>query len=300
MKAGFIGLGNMGRPMASNLARKGFELKVYDIQAAAVAELKGLGASPAASVAEATKDADVIITMLPNSQIVQQVVSGAEGVIASAEPGAIILDMSTIDPDMTDLLAKLAKAAGLGFVDAPVGRLATHAAKGESLFMVGGSDEDVSRVRPLLDAMGTTVFHCGPAGAGTRTKLVNNFLAIGVCQLNAEALALGKGLGLELERTLEVINGTSAYNGQLQMAWPNKVLLDDTAPGFALDLAHKDLSLVMNAAVLAKIPMPMAAAAREAFSAARAKGFGGNDFSAILDAQCAAAGLDKVRFKTRT
>ena len=297
MKAGFIGLGNMGRPMASNLVRKGFALKVYDIQSAAVAELEKLGALGVANVATAAKDVDVIVTMLPNSQIVQQVLSGSDGVIGAAKPGAVILDMSTIDPDVTDQLAKLAKNAGLGFVDAPVGRLVTHAAKGESLFMVGGTDEDVARVRPFLDAMGTTVFHCGPAGAGTRTKLINNFLAIGVCQLNAEAFALAEGLGLELERTLEVLNGTSAYNGQLQMAWPNKVLRDDTAPGFALDLAHKDLSLVMNAASLAKVPLPMGAVAREAFSSARARGYGGQDFSAILDAHCATAGLGKVRLK---
>jgi len=296
MKVGFVGLGNMGRPMASNLARKDFDLSVHDINPAAVAALVALGASSGADVASVARDADVIVTMLPNSQIVQDVLLGPDGVISVARAGAVILDMSTIDPEMTDSLARAAKEAGIGFVDAPVGRLSTHAEKGESLFMVGGSDEDVARVRPLLDAMGTTIFHCGPAGAGTRTKLVNNFLAIGACQLNAEGFALAQGMGLNLEKTLDVINGTSAFNGQMQMAWPNKVFRDDTAPGFALDLAHKDLSLVMAAAAAAKVPLFVGAAAREAFSSARARGYGNHDFSAILDAHCELSGLKRVRY----
>jgi len=298
MKVGFVGLGNMGRPMASNLARKGFDLSVYDISAAAVEALVALGASAGSNVATVTRDAEVIVTMLPNSQIVQDVLLARDGVIAVARPGSVILDMSTIDPDVTDSLARAAKSAGLGFVDAPVGRLSTHAEKGESLFMVGGSDEDVAHVRPLLDAMGTTIFHCGPAGAGTRTKLVNNFLAIGACQLNAEGFALAEGMGLNLEKTLDVINGTSAFNGQMQMAWPHKVFRDDIAPGFALDLAHKDLSLIMTAAASAKVPLFVGAAAREAFSSARAKGYGDKDFSSILDAHCELSGLKPVRFST--
>lgn len=296
MKVGFVGLGNMGRPMASNLARKGFDLSVYDINAAAVEALVALGASAGSDVASVTEGAEVIVTMLPNSQIVQDVILGPNGVIALASPGTAILDMSTIDPEVTDSLASAAKEAGLGFVDAPVGRLSTHAERGESLFMVGGSDEDVALVRPLLDAMGTTIFHCGPAGAGTRTKLVNNFLAIGACQLNAEGFALAQGMGLNLEKTLDVLNGTSAFNGQMQMAWPNKVFRDDIAPGFALDLAHKDLSLVMTAAASAKVPLFVGAAAREAFSSARARGYGSKDFSVILDAHCELSGLKPVRY----
>jgi 4-hydroxybutyrate dehydrogenase / sulfolactaldehyde 3-reductase len=205
--------------------------------------------------------------------------------------------MSTIDPLMTDMLARKAVEKGLTFVDAPVGRLAAHADRGESLFMVGASDADFERVRPLLEAMGTTVYHCGPVGTGTRTKLVNNYLAVSSCQMNAEALALSQRFGLDLERTLDVIYGTTAVNGQLKIGWPVKVLKGDTSPGFTIDLAHKDLSLIIEAANAAKVPMPMAAAAREAFSAARASGFGGQDFSAMIDALCHAAGIEKPRLK---
>ena len=169
---------------------------------------------------------------------------------------------------------------------------------GESLFMVGASASDFERVKPLLEAMGNTIYHCGPVGTGTRTKLVNNLLAVASCQLNAEALALSQRFGLDLERTLDVLYGTTAVNGQLKVNWPAKVLKGDTAPGFAIDLAHKDLSLIVEAANAAKVPMPMVAAAREAFSAARASGFGGQDFSAMVDVLCASAGIEKPRLKS--
>lgn len=283
---GFIGLGRMGRPMASNLCRKGFRLSVYDVTPAAVSALEELQAHGAASVAEAAAGADVIVTMLPNSQIVREVVAGANGVLANAKPGAVIMDMSTIDPNTTDDLSRLALARGMSLVDAPVGRLASHADAGQSLFMVGASDGDFARVKPLLEAMGSTIYHCGPPGAGMRTKLINNYLAVSSCQMNAEALSLAARFGLDLEKTLAVLYGTTARNGQLEIAWPAKSLAGDVSPGFTIDLAHKDLTLVMEAANAARLPMPIAAAAREAFSSARARGFGGQDFSAMLDAQC--------------
>lgn len=294
---GFVGLGRMGLPMASNLCRKGFRLIGHDINRDAVNELEKLQARAASSVAEVSEASGIIVTMLPNSAVVENIVAGPGGILDHARPGSLIMDMSTIDPLMTDLLAKKATEKGLTFVDAPVGRLAAHADLGESLFMVGASDSDFERVRPLLEAMGTTVYHCGPVGTGTRTKLVNNYLAVSSCQMNAEALALSQRFGLDLERTLDVIYGTTAVNGQLKIGWPVKVLKGDTAPGFTIDLAHKDLSLIVEAANAAKVPMPMAAAAREAFSAARASGFGGQDFSAMVDALCHAAGIEKPRLK---
>lgn len=295
---GFIGLGRMGRPMASNLVRKGFRLAVNDINPEAVAELELMQAS-AATIAEIAQNSDIIVTMLPNSSVVDLVVSQADGILAHAKPGSLILDMSTIDPDTTDRLARAAAVKGVAFVDAPVGRLASHADRGESLFMVGGSVADFERVKPLLEAMGSTIYHCGDVGSGTRTKLVNNFLAVASCQMNAEALALSQRFGLNLERTLDVLYGTTAVNGQLKIAWPTKVLIDDIEPGFTIDLAHKDLTLIIDAANAAKVPMPMAAAAREAFSTARSRGFGGKDFSAMVDALCDLAAIPKPRLPAK-
>ncbi len=297
MKVGFIGLGRMGRGMALNLCRKGFKLVVYDINAKAVEDLVSAGAQAAKSVADASRDMDVVITMLPNSAIVLDVVAGPDGVLAHARSNAIVMDMSTVAPEVTDQLSVAASAKGMSLVDAPVGRLASHADKGESLFMVGGSESDFERVKPLLEAMGTTIYHCGPAGAGTRTKLVNNYLAIVSCHLNAEALTLSQKFGLDLEKTLDVIHGTTATNGQLKIAWASKVLKGDIEPGFTIDLAHKDLTLIIEAANGVKVPVPAAAAAREAYSTARARGFGTKDFSAMGDAWCELSGAEKARLK---
>lgn len=285
----------MGQPMASNLCRKVAPPLVFDVEPDRVASLEALGARAATNVAAVADEADIVFTMLPTTAVVDEVVS--HGLIPRGRAGQIIVDMSTIDPLVTDRLAAAAAARGLGFVDAPVGRLASHAARGECLFMVGADPTTFARVKPYLDAMGTTVHHCGAVGAGMRTKLVNNYLAIILCQLNAEALALSQRFGLSLERTLDVIHGTTATNGQLKINWPNKVLAGDVQPGFTIDLAHKDLTLILDAANAARVPMPVAAAAREAFSTARSRGHGALDFSAMVDALCESANIEKPRLK---
>ena len=294
-RTGFIGLGNMGRPMASNLQRKGFGLTVFDVNPAPVADLIALGAAAAAGAGAVAAASDVVITMLPDSASVEQVVLGAGGVLANLRPGSLVMDMSTIDPLLTDRVAAAVAAAESAFVYAPVGRLASHAARGESLFMVGATGEAFGRVTPLLEAMGTTIHHCGAPGAGIRTKLVNNYLAIVSCGFNAEALALSQQFGLSLEKTLEVVHGTTATNGQLKIAWASKVLKGDTDPGFTIDLAHKDLSLIVAAAGATGVPVPIADAARSSFAAARADGFGGKDFSAMVDVLCDRAHIPRPR-----
>ena len=294
-KIGFIGLGRMGKPMAANLRKKGFELVVMDLNQAAVGELVRLGATAGSSAAQIARDCGIVVTMLPSSVEVEQVALGADGIFANAAKGSILLDMSTIDPLATDRLQAAALKQGLSVVDAPVGRLAEHADRRESLFMVGASDADFKRVKPLLDAMGTTVYHCGGVGTGGRTKLVNNYVAVTLCQVNAEALALSQRFGLDITKTLQVLFGTSATNGQLRMNFPNKVLAGDTTPGFTIDLAHKDMSLVLGAAHAAKVPMPVAAAVFESFSLARASEYGRIDFSGIADAICDLAKIERPR-----
>jgi 4-hydroxybutyrate dehydrogenase/sulfolactaldehyde 3-reductase len=292
---GFIGLGNMGRPMATNLCRKGTQLLVLDIDAERMQPLEALGARAAANVTALADESDLVFTMLPTTAAVESVIGG--GLIPRARSQQTIVDMSTVDPTVTDRLAAAAKAKGANFVDAPVGRLASHAARGECLFMVGAEPAVFARVKPLLELMGTTIHHCGGVGTGMRTKLVNNYLAIILCQLNAEAIALSQRFGLTLENTLDVIHGTTATNGQLKIAWPLKVLKGDVQPGFTIDLAHKDLTLIVDAANTVKVPVPVAAAAREAFSAARSRGHGALDFSAMVDVLCESANIEKPRLK---
>ena len=283
--------------MASNLARAGFDLIVYDLQPDAVAALVALGARAADSVAAVASAADVVVTMLPDGPDVEAVVLGTDGVRAHADADTLVMDMSTIDPRTTDRIAAALVENGIAFVDAPVGRLVSHAERGESLFMVGASDNDFGRVRPLLEAMGSTVHLCGAAGSGIRTKLVNNFVAIACCQIDAEALTLAASLGLDTAKTLDVINGTTATNGHLkEAAWPSKVLAGDTAPGFRIRLAHKDLSLAVEAARLAGVPVFAGVAIREALGqACRTGDFAERDFSALLDVVCAQAGVAPPR-----
>jgi 4-hydroxybutyrate dehydrogenase/sulfolactaldehyde 3-reductase len=296
-RIGFIGLGNMGKPMASNLVRKGFRVCVHDVVAAPVRALEALGAQSAADVRGVAAASDVVFTMLPDSAAVQEVIGGRGGLLEHGRRGTTVVDMSTIDPLVTDRLAAEASASGFTFADAPVGRLASHAERGESLFMVGASDDVFARITPMLEAMGTTIHHCGGVGTGMRTKLVNNYLAIISCQLNAEAIALSQRFGLTLENTLDVLYGTTATNGQLKIAWPSKVLKGDVTPGFTIDLAHKDLTLILEAANAVKVPVPIAAVAREAFSTARSRGAGAQDFSSMVDVLCDSAGIERPRLK---
>ena len=163
------------------------------------------------------------------------------------------------------------------------------------MFMVGAHKEDFIKIRPQLEAMGTTIIHCGAPGTGTRTKLCNNFLAIGSCMLNAEFVALTQGFGLDLATTLEVIHGTTATNGQLKINYASKVFQGDIEPGFQIDLAHKDLSLILNSGAAMQVPLPIGAVIRESVSAAKADGWGKKDFSGLADYWCERAHVNKAR-----
>lgn len=290
---GFIGIGRMGRGMASNLHRKGFPLTVFDVSSEAMIPVTQLGAKSAESATQVGRAASVVFTMLPASP---QVLEVAQALVAAMKPGSMLVDMSTIDPLATDRVAALCAAKGIAFVDAPVGRLAAHADRGESLFMVGAEPADFARAEPMLKAMGTTIIHCGGPGAGTRTKIVNNYLTISLCLLDAEALMLSERFGLDLKTTIDVLNGTTATNGQLNMNLAQKVLKGDVAPGFQIDLAHKDLTLAVETAHALRVPLSVGVAARETYNLARAAGHGGKDFSAVLDHLCETVGIKPPRF----
>ena len=247
-KVGFIGLGAMGLPMASNLQRKGFQLKVHDLNPSPQEKLAKLGAHTAPTVAECVRGVDIVVTMLPATPHVEEVVLGRDGVLANIEAESVLMDMSTIDARGTDRVARACAERAIGFADCPVGRLVMHAEKGESLFMVGADDAVFARVEPLLKAMGTAIYRCGPPGMGSRMKLINNFMLLSTAQIVAESLTLGTKLGLDVETMRKVTAGTTANNGQFHVLMVNKVLKGDIEPGFTIDLAFKDMTLAMNAA----------------------------------------------------
>lgn len=296
-KVGFIGLGAMGAPLAKNLQTKGFDLNVFDLDAAKIEPLVSLGARRAASVAAAAKGADIVITIVPATAHVEAVVFGSAGVLANIDPGTVLMEMSTIDAKATDRVAAACAAQDIGFVDSPVGRLVLHAERGESLFMVGANDAEFEKVLPLLNAMGNAIHRCGPPGTGSRMKVINNFMLLSIAEIVAESLALGTKLGLSPEIMREVTAATTAANGQFHTLMVNKVLKGDIEPGFTIDLAFKDLTLAINAAAEQRIGLPMGAAALAVYGAARAGKYAGKDYSSLLSNACDLADVATPRLQ---
>jgi len=280
---GFIGLGQMGRPMALNLIKGGHKLTVHDANTAAAAELAAAGAVIAATPAKCAAGAEVVVTMLPNGDIVRSVLFGEDGVVSGIEKGATIVDMSTIHPAQTDALAADLAARGIAFVDAPVGRTSDHAIKGTLLILAGADAETAKRLAPLFDKMGSDTIVTGAVGRGIRVKIINNFMSIALNALSAETYALCEAIGLPFETAMAVMSGTPAGKGHFTTTWPGKVLSGDLSPAFMIDLAHKDLGIALDLANQVSLPMPLGAAAREVYSAARAAGRGRQDWSAIVE-----------------
>lgn len=296
MNIGFIGLGRMGFSLASSLVKKGQHVFVYDTNKAVMESLEKSGAKCAEGVADLCSHADIVFTMLPGPKQVLEVALSEHGIVNSLKKGAIYIDMSTVDVDAVDRLHAACEKRGIAFGDAPVGRLAAHADRGESLFMLGIDEEHLSRVESVLYMMGTTVHYCGKAGSGTRTKLVNNMMVLCYCQINSEALVLAQSLGLDIKKTFEVITSTTANNGQLKEKWPNKVLKGDLSPGFDIALGFKDISLASNAAQASSVSLPVCDITRNIFRMALNSGRAGQDTSCLTDFWAEINSLEKIRF----
>ena len=294
----FIGLGAMGGPMAQNIIRKGTKVSVYDIDKTKMDPIIEVGGTPGRNIKETIENADIIITMLPSTENVKSVMTDNDGVLSFVKPNAIILDMSTIAPTGTDEIYKLCKENDLQFIDAPVGRLVSHAISGDSLFMVGCDNEEAfKKIEPLLNAMGTTIIRCGKVGSGIRAKVVNNFQILSFAQITAEALTLAQKIGLDLDVFKEVNAGTTANNGQFHINFLSKVLKNDIEPGFTIDLAHKDMGLAIETANSFRVGLPVGSAVQAVYGQARSGKFAKKDFSALLDYACELAEIDPPRVK---
>jgi len=297
-KIAFIGLGAMGGPMALNIIKKETNLFVFDIQKEKMKPHINLGAVPGENIKETVQDADIVITMLPSTENVKSVIMYNDGVLANVQPGTIILEMSTIAPIGTDEIYGACKAKGVNFIDAPVGRLVSHAISGDSLFMVGCDNEEAfKKVEPLLNAMGTTIIRCGKVGSGIRAKVVNNFQILSIAQITAEALTLAKKIGLDLNTFKEVNAGTTANNGQFHINFMSKVLQNDIEPGFTIDLAHKDMGLAIETANSFRVGLPVGSSVQAVYAQARSGKFAKKDFSALLDYACEIAEVSPPRIK---
>ena len=273
-RIGLIGLGKMGHGIGKNLLRKGYVLTVYDVDPAAVARLSALGAAPAASPKQVAEGSDIVITVLPNGPDVEHVVLGPEGVVAGARPGTIVLDCSTIDPQVTRRVGAALRAAGCGMVDAGMGGMPPAAEEGSLILMVGATPEDLARVTPLLEAMGKQSIHCGGPGAGMSVKLINNLLAMTILAADLEALAMGVRAGIKPEALLRVLCSTFADNKPLHTLVPEKILQGDHEPGFKAVLAHKDVGLAVEFAASLRVPIWTLGPVRQLLSLVLAQGKG--------------------------
>ena len=280
-RVGFIGLGIMGRPMAENLIGAGHELVLYNRTRGKAEDLAGDNASVADSPKEVAEKSDVIITMLPDSPQVEEVLAGDDGVFAGVGEGDLIVDMSTISPVVTRELAAEAGERGASMLDAPVSGGDVGAIEGTLSIMVGGSEEDFGRAKPLFEAMGKTVTHVGESGAGQVVKAANQIVVALTIEAVSEALVLGSKAGVEPAKILDVLGGGLAGNKVME-AKREKFLSHTFDPGFRIELHHKDLGIALAAGREYGVNLPVTAVVDQMLEALRAKGRGDRDHSALL------------------
>jgi 2-hydroxy-3-oxopropionate reductase len=289
---GFIGLGIMGRPMARKLLKAGYPLVVHSRSRGPVDEIAGVGAKVGTSPRDVAAQSDVMITMLPNSPDVEQVVLGRDGVIEGARPGLVLLDMSTISPIVSQRIGAALAEKSVAMLDAPVSGGEKGAVDGVLSIMVGGDKAVFDKALSIFQAMGKTITHLGPLGAGGFTKLANQIIVAVNLTALGEALTLAKKAGLDRELTLTALAGGLAGSKCLDQKKPNYVS-ETYNPGFKIDLHYKDLGLIMESARALGVPLPATAAVQELFSALRVKGRGGLDHSCVITLLEDLAGLSR-------
>ncbi len=280
-KIGFIGLGIMGKPMARNLLKAGYDLTVYDIVGEAVEEVVGDGASGASSSAEVAAATDKIITMLPDSADSERVILGPGGVLEGAKPGSLVIDMSSIAPSVSRRIAVEAEAKGVDALDAPVSGGEPGAVAGTLAIMVGGKQDLFDQNVELLKVMGSNVVRTGDAGAGQVTKLANQIIVAANIEALAEALVLAQKAGVDPENVLNAISGGLAGSAVLQAKGP-MMLNRNFRAGFRVRLHQKDLRNVLQTAQELNIPLPVTSLVQQMLGALINEGESESDHSALL------------------
>jgi 3-hydroxyisobutyrate dehydrogenase len=303
MQIGFIGIGIMGRPMTLNLLKAGHDVTIYarhpekpDVQ-----EVLKAGARLAPSSRAVAIASEVVITMVPNSAQVEEVVVGSNGILDGVRKGLIIIDMSTISPATSRKMAEAADAKGAHFLDAPVSGGSQGAEQGTLTIMVGGEHAVFERALPVLTAMGKkeNIVYVGPSGSGEIIKIVNNMLVGTIAAATAEALVLGVKAGVDVDAMAKVINISTGANWQLSNQFPLRAFNGNFNPGFMTDLLHKDLGLALNLAAENQTPVAMTSLARQLYEMARATGYGHDDYTVLLKVLEQIAGVE-VRSKSGT
>jgi 2-hydroxy-3-oxopropionate reductase len=281
-KVGFVGLGIMGKPMARNLMEAGHELVLYNRTREKAEDLADEGGAEVAdSPKEVAETSGIIVTMLPDSPQVREVVTGEDGVLEGIKDGTLLIDMSTISPVVTEELAEAVKEKGASMLDAPVSGGDVGAIEGTLSIMVGGDEGDFERAKPLFDAMGKTVTHVGPVGAGQVVKAANQIVVALTIEAVSEALVLGSRGGVAPEKILDVLGGGLAGNKVMEVK-REKFLSHKFDPGFRSELHHKDLGIALAAGREYGVVLPVTAIVDQMLLSMRRKGWGGEDHSALL------------------
>jgi 3-hydroxyisobutyrate dehydrogenase len=284
----FIGLGNMGGPMAINLVKADHQVNVFDLSQAAIAEVVAVGGKQSQTTAEAVKDADFVISMLPAGKHVESVYLGENGLINHLSTNTLVIDSSTIDSGTAQKVAKELSSKGIHFVDAPVSGGVGGAKAGTLTFIVGGEAADFDSAKPVLEAMGKNIFHAGAHGAGQVAKVCNNMLLAVLMAGTSEALQLGIDNGLDPKVLSEIMLQSSGRNWTLEVYNPcpgvmeNVPSSNDYQGGFMVDLMAKDLGLAMDTCVKSQSATPMGSLARSLYAMHATQGNGKKDFSSIF------------------
>ncbi len=285
-RVGFIGVGVMGGPMCLNLLRAGFPLTVYarHPEAPSARRVIDAGAALAGSSREVARASDVVITMLPDSPEVEEVVRGADGVLEGAHEGLAVVDMSTIAPAASKGLAAACAERGVSFLDAPVSGGSQGAEAGTLTVMIGGDEAAVERLRPVFAAMGKSenIVHVGPNGAGAAVKLVNQHLCGVIAAATLEAFVLGTKAGVDVETMARIVGTSSGASWQLEQPIRLRAFSGTFEPGFFTDLLIKDLRLVAGMGEDLHVPVTLAAVAKQMYEAARAQGYGRSDYTSVV------------------
>lgn len=281
-KIGFIGLGNMGRPMAFRLAARGFNVQAYDIRPEAAHDLEKAGIVWVNSISEIAKTSNVIITMVVKGEQVRQIMLGSDGILKTAAPGAVVLEMTSSNPAITRELGLTAVERGVHLIDAPVSGGVEAAQKGTLTIMVGGDENLIDRVRPLLMAMGERIIYMGSLGSGHAMKLMNNFLSATTLAATAEVVALARKAGIPAEQVVEVLQTSTGTSDAATRKFP-KHIFPDKEIGFTIDIMHKDVKTYLQFADKTEIPSFVSSAVFQLWNLHIIEGRGQKDATHFVD-----------------
>ena len=282
-RIGFIGLGIMGRGMARNLLKAGFDLRVWNRTSSRMDELVDAGADAGASPSDVAANSDITITCVSDTPDVEAVILGESGVIEGAQTGSLVIDCSTISPQVTQEIAKTLADKGVHMLDAPISGGSEGAAKGTLAIMIGGDAAQVERAMPVFEAMGQTITHVGDSGAGQTVKLVNQVLVVGNCLAMCEALMLAQAGGVDLTKAYEAVKNGAAGSWMFTNRAP-QIIANDWRPGFTVDLQQKDVRLILDAADKLGVPVPGTAFIFQLYRTLQQQGLGSDGNHSLIKA----------------